>query len=298
MPLSDVGVFLNTTGLADVDAACRAVRDLGFTEIQLGKLPDDYHSPSGRKLLAQTIAGHGLRPIALSIVHEGGSYANVDSVRRTVGFLPPETLEARIQFSFRCLDTVAALGIPLVTTHIGMLPADPDNAGYQRVRQAVERVATYAHRAGTQYSIETGQETAQELIAFIDRVDAPVAVNFDGPNFIAYQTQDPIAALKQLYPRTVSVHIKDYLVPAAPGLLSQACQLGEGAGRVDDTLQFLLDNDYSGPLILETYDRVTPMETLTRSRAYVLDYLKRATPTAASAPLASTDHSVPALTSR
>ena len=275
MSLTDVGVFLNTTALADVEQACRAVRELGFTEIQLGKLPDEFHSPPGRRRLAEILEREGLRAVALSIVHEGGSYANLDAVRRTVGFLPPETVEARVQFSFRCLDTVHDLGIPLVTTHVGLLPADHTDEGYVRVQRAVERVANYAHRNGAQYSIETGQETAQELLAFIDSVDAPVAVNFDGPNFIAYQTQDPIEALKVLYPRAAGVHIKDYLVPEAPGLLSKACRLGEGAGRVDDTLRFLQDNGYSGPLILETYDRVTPMETLAFSRAYVLARLSR-----------------------
>ena len=273
MAVSDVGVFLNTTGIADVAAACRAVRELGFREIQLGKLPDEYHSPPGRRHLKEILDGEGLRAVALSIVHEGGSYADVDAVRRTVGFLPLETVEARVQFSFRCLDTVAALGIPLVTTHIGMLPADPNDPGYVRVQRAVERVATYAQRIGAQYAIETGQETAEELLAFIDRVDAPVAVNFDGPNFVAYRTQDPMEALRLLYPRAAGVHIKDYLPPRAPGLLSEACPLGEGAGRVDDTLRFLMDAGYAGPLILETYDRVAPLDTLARSRAYVLERL-------------------------
>ena len=278
MPLTDVGVFLNTTALADVDAACRAVHELGFTDIQLGKLPDEYHSPPGRKQLAEIISRNHLKPIALSIVHEGGSYADVATVRRTVGFLPAETVEARVQFSFRCLDTVAHLGIPLVTTHIGMIPSDPTDEGYVRVQRAVERVARYADRVGATYAIETGQETAEELIAFIDRCDAPVAVNFDGPNFIAYQTQDPIEALKLLYPRAAGVHIKDYLVPEAPGLLSKACRLGEGAGKAEETIQYLIDHHYSGPLILETYDRVNPMETLAFSRAYVLERLKRAAP--------------------
>ena len=278
MPLTDVGVFLNTTALADVAEACRAVRGLGFREIQLGKLPDEFHSPPGRRRLKEILDGEGLHAVALSIVHDGGSYANVDAVRKTVGFLPPETVEARVQFSFRCLDTVAALGIPLVTTHVGLLPADPNDEGYQRVRGAVERVAKYAERIGTTYSIETGQETGQELLAFIGRVNAPVAVNFDGPNFIAYQTQDPMEALRVLYPYAAGVHIKDYLVPEAPGLLSKACRLGEGAGKVDETLSYLLEKGYSGPLILETYDRVTPMETLEFSRAYVLERLKAGVP--------------------
>jgi sugar phosphate isomerase/epimerase len=279
--LTDVGVFLNTTALADVAEACRAVRGLGFRDVQLGKLPDEYHSPPGRRRLKEILDGEGLHAVALSIVHEGGSYANLEAVRSTVGFLPAATAEARVQFSFRCMDTVAALGIPLVTTHVGLLPADPDDEGYQRVRRSVERVALYAQRIGVTYSIETGQETAQELLAFIARVDAPVAVNFDGPNFIAYQTQDPIEALHVLYPYAAGVHIKDYLVPEAPGLLSKACRLGEGAGKADETLRYLREKGYSGPLILETYDRVNPMETLAFSRAYVLERLKAGVPTPA-----------------
>ena len=36
MTVADVGVLLNTTAVADVEAACRAVRELGLREIQLG----------------------------------------------------------------------------------------------------------------------------------------------------------------------------------------------------------------------------------------------------------------------
>jgi hypothetical protein len=35
-----------------------------------------------------------------------------------------------------------------------------------------------------------------------------------------------------------------------------------------------MDADYSGPLILETYDRVAPLKTLAYSRTYVLERLK------------------------
>jgi sugar phosphate isomerase/epimerase len=123
------------------------------------------------------------------------------------------------------------------------------------------------------FALETGQETAEELLEFLRRIDTPVGVNFDGANFIAYGTQDPIEALHLLYPKMQGVHIKDYIPPAASGLLGSPCPLGQGAARVDETLGFLQTAGFAGPLILETYSDTDRLQTLAASRAYILDRL-------------------------
>ncbi|HEX5417120.1 MAG TPA: sugar phosphate isomerase/epimerase family protein, partial [Chloroflexota bacterium] len=176
----------------------------------------------------------------------------------------------------RCIDTAADLGIQLVTFHVGMIPVQTDDPGYLRVRRAVDVIAAYAKQRGITLGLETGQETAEELLASLEQLETGVGVNFDGANFIAYSTADPLSALAALYPRVVGVHIKDYAPPAAPGLLSLPAPLGQGAARVDETIAFLLKARYSKPLILETYDPVDPRKTIAESRAYVLDLLRRA----------------------
>jgi sugar phosphate isomerase/epimerase len=273
MAVSDVGVFLNTTGITDPERACAAVRELGFRSIQFGWLPDRFYAPEGTRQLARMLQNDGLTAVALCIVHDGESYADIDAVRRTVGFIPAETVAARVHYSQRCVDAAVALDIPLVTTHIGILPADPHDPVYQRVQSAVHQLAVYAHGCGVQLAIETGQETAEQLLELIRRLEVPVGINFDGANFIAYGTQDPLDALKRLYAHTVGVHIKDRMPPPAPGLLGPSWPLGRGQARVDETLNYLRVAGYNGPIILETYTDADHLDVLTEARDYVVGRL-------------------------
>jgi len=275
MSVPEVGLFLSTTRLSEVDRALAAAREIGFRTIQFGKLAERYYSPTGAQELARLLNQEGLIASGLCIVYDGESYADLSAVHRTVGLLPTETVEERVRYSQCCIDTAADLGIRLVTFHVGMLPADPDDPGYQRLQRAVDQIASYAHRREIEIGLETGQETAEELLALLARLDTPVGINFDGANFIAYSTADPIAALAALYPRVVGVHIKDYAVPTAPGLLSRPAPIGQGAARVDETIRFLLTAGFPGPLILETYDTVDPLRTIAEARVYVLDRIQR-----------------------
>jgi sugar phosphate isomerase/epimerase len=275
MTISDVGVFLATAGIPDPDAACAAVHQLGFRTIQFGKLPERYYSPEGGRLLTEMLQRNDLEAAALCMVYDGESYSDLDAVRRTVGFVPSGMVEGRVAYSLRVVDTAADLGVPLVTAHVGIIPSEPEDPSYQRVQRAVAAIADHAQKRGVKLALETGQETADELIGLIDRVDAPVWVNFDGANFVAYSTQDPLEALSLLYSRTLMVHIKDYLPPPKEGRFIQPCPLGQGAARIDETISFLMERGFAGPLILEQYDRVNPLQTLAESRTYILARLGR-----------------------
>jgi L-ribulose-5-phosphate 3-epimerase len=277
MGAPEVGVFLSTTRINDPAEACAAVRRLGFRVVQLGKLPDTLYTPDGVESLRGILRRHGLEAISLCIVFDGERYDTVESVSRTVGFLPEGPLAARLEYSRRCIDTAAALGIPLATFHMGMLPASPADAAYQRVQRAVEEVGGYAAQRGVTIGLETGQESAAALLAFLDRLSAPVRVNYDGGNFVAYQTDDPLDALRTLFPKVAGVHIKDRRPPERPGLIGPGWRIGEGTARVDETIRLLRELGWNAPLVLETYavSGDEPIQTLTQARAYVLERLER-----------------------
>ena len=101
---------------------------LGFRVIQLGKLPETYYTLAGAEALGSVLRRHKLTAASLCVVFDGERYDDVESVRRTVGFLPEAPLDGRLEYTRRCIDTSAALGIPLVTFHMGMLPAAVDYA--------------------------------------------------------------------------------------------------------------------------------------------------------------------------
>ena len=275
--ISEVGAFLSTTRISDPAEACAAVQALGFRVIQFGKLPLSFYAPEGAEKLRGILKRHDLTAISLCVVFDGERYDSVESVSTTVGFLPAEPLAGRLDYTKRCVDTAAALGIPLVTFHMGMLPALSASEPYQRVQKAVDEVGAYAAQKNVTIGLETGQESSAELLAFLDRLDSPVKVNYDGGNFIAYGTDDPLVALKALFPKTEGVHIKDRRPPAEPGLVGPGWRLGQGTARVDETLQLLVELGWDKPIILETYavKGDDPIETLTHARAYVLERLGR-----------------------
>ena len=142
----EVGAFLSTTRIKDPAEACAAVQALGFRVIQLGKLPDASYTPEGNRQLERILRDNGLTAVSLCVVFDGERYDTVESVSTTVGFLPAEPLEGRLAYTRGCIDTAAALGIPLVTFHMGMLPSSPQSEPYQRVPRAVDEVGTYAQK--------------------------------------------------------------------------------------------------------------------------------------------------------
>jgi len=274
-PALEIGVFLNVTRafvpgtrVLDVDRACAAVRELGFRTVQLGKLPDESYAPAGAARLADTLRRHGLTAGALTMVYDGESYTDLEAVRRTVGFVPAERVEERVAYSLRCVDTAADVGVPLVTTHVGLIPADAGDPGYRRVLDATNRVAAHAAARGIRLALETGQESAEELVHLLDRLDHPAGVNFDGANFVCYRTDEPLAALRALYERVLGVHVKDYLPPDEARFL-RPCPLGAGAARVDATLAFLVASGFPGPLVLEVYSEEDHLGTIARARDHV-----------------------------
>jgi L-ribulose-5-phosphate 3-epimerase len=273
-PRNPIGVFMASTGQADAAAALAAARRVGVDTIQISKLPDHFYSPAGAREFAGLLKANGLHAAAVVVVFDGESYADIHAVEETVGFRPASLVEARVAYARKCVDFAAALDIPIVTFHAGVLPKEPADPIYQRMLDATTRVATYAAARGTSISLETGQETSEELVRFIDAIEgARVGVNFDTANLVLYGTEDPPAALRRLVGRVTSVHVKDGLPPASPGALGKEVRLGEGRAGVASCLEILRNAGFTGPLIIENYVfrnlQTDPLDELRRAKAFV-----------------------------
>lgn len=253
--MASIGVFLRCLGIADVREALPAVRqEVGVDLIQVSKLPDAYYSPEGAREFARLMAEAGVRADSVVIVHEGESYADLETVRRTVGYLPEETLEERVRYSLRCAEFAAALGIPTVTTHMGFLPEDADAPGYRRLVDAVGRVTAFAADRGVRLALETGQETGEQLLAFLRRVDnRALGVNFDAANMVMYGTGDPLPTLALLREHVMGVHVKDAVPSATPGLLGHEVSPGRGDAEIAGCIRYLARSGYTGSFIVENY---------------------------------------------
>jgi sugar phosphate isomerase/epimerase len=247
MPL---GVMLSIGD--DLASRLQRIREAGMPTIQLSRPPDEWLAEPKRGELKQIIADSGLEVTSVAAIYEGESYADVETVRRTVGLLPQDTRALRIEDTKRCSDFAHEVGAPTVSSHIGYIPEDRAAADYSGLVSAIREICDYLQRREMSFCLETGQETAQLLKQFIGDVDRDnLKVNFDPANMIMYGTGDPIAALETLAPWVRGVHCKDGEWPKGEGQLGEEKPLGQGQVGMERFLAKLVEVGYRGPLTIE-----------------------------------------------
>jgi L-ribulose-5-phosphate 3-epimerase len=269
-----VGVFLRCTGQEDPLRALQAVKSLGLDTIQVSRLPDRYYSPEGAREFSELLRRTGTRADSVVAVFAGESYADRDTVVRTVGFRPLALIKERLDYLRKCVDFAAAIGARLVTFHMGFLPADPADEAYRAMLTAVTDIAGYAAKRGVTISLETGQETGEQMSAFLEKITvARVGVNFDPANLVIYGIDSPSRALVHLVSRVTSVHVKDALLPETPGAMGREVRPGEGRAELGECFRLLRRSGFTGALIIENYvargSKTNPMDELRQAKAFI-----------------------------
>ena len=126
------------------------------------------------------------------------------------GFERREENPAKIERSKRIVDLAVQLGAPVVTTHIGVIPADRTAERYQIMQEACNQLAEYACRSGVRFAVETGSEPAERLGGVLASLSSDgVAVNLDPANLVMVTGDDPVAAVHRLKKYIVHTHAKD-----------------------------------------------------------------------------------------
>ena len=183
------------------------------------------------------------------------------------GFGNPELNPQLIQRSKRILDLAKELETNIVTTHIGVTPADENHLRYKIMQDACGELAAYADSLDAHFAIETGPETSETLKHFLDSLHSTgVAVNLDPANLVMVTGDDPAKAVHNLKDYIVHTHAKDgvKLLNRDPeiiyGLVNgdagadpafEEVPLGKGSVPWQAYLQALTDIGYKGFLTIE-----------------------------------------------
>ena len=134
-------------------------------------------------------------------------YSTLESIRTTGGLVPDEHWEENRVLVEKVIRLSAQWKSPYVMLHAGFIN-HADKVGFAKLTDRLKYVRDICADAGTELTLETGQETADDLAAML--VDLPgVYVNFDPANMILYGKGDPVRAVKILAPWIRHVHIKD-----------------------------------------------------------------------------------------
>jgi sugar phosphate isomerase/epimerase len=251
--LSDLEIGLMFWGERNPRRALQGVKSLGLRCGQLGiagHVPIDEVKPLWKEALAK----EDFAVTTVFAAYEGESYADIPTVQKTVGFVPAETRAARETRTLEVIDLAAELGVTSFACHIGFVPEEASAPSRIAVRDIVRRICDYAGGRRMTFALETGQETAHALKAFMEDVGRDnLRINFDPANLVLYGTGDPIDALLVLAPWVASVHVKDgvWPDPEKRGSLGSETPLGEGSVGIDRFVATLKSIGYKGPLTIE-----------------------------------------------
>jgi L-ribulose-5-phosphate 3-epimerase len=182
----------------------------------------------------------------------GENYSTLENIRVTGGIAPDATWEKNLENIREIAGIAASLSLRLVTFHAGFLPQKKTDSAFAKMSARLGAIADIFAAHQIALGLETGQETAAALAAFLKELNRPdVGVNFDPANMILYDKGNPVEGLRILSPWLRQVHIKDAVRTKIPG--TWGTEAAAGSGEVDWTVFFdaLREVNFTGDLVIE-----------------------------------------------
>lgn len=273
-----IGVILESFKLGR-SAAIKKAAELGAKGIQMyatsGENAPENLNTDARRALLDEVKSNGLVFSALC-----GDLG--------MGFGHKEKNAELIEKSKRIVDLAKELETDIVTTHIGVVPSDPNHDRYKIMQEACFELANYADSMNAHFAIETGPETAEVLRGFLDSLGSTgVAVNLDPANFKMVTGDDPVKAVHTLKRYIVHTHAKDgnklndanpeyiyravHPVPEGFGNVKYFEEVPLGTGSVDfpNYLKALEEIGYKGFLTIEREVGETPEKDIKIAYEYL-----------------------------
>jgi len=258
-----IGVCSWSTKAGSATELVGIMKQLGLTKVHLALNPiavgDDNWIDSDRIL-----ADAGIEIVCGMFGTVGEDYSTLESIKRTGGVVPDETWEQNWQIVQNVAKVSGSMNLTQTSCHAGFLPEDKDDPNYAKLIDRLRQCADCFARYNCDLLFETGQETAENLAAFLDNLERDnIAANFDPANMILYAKGDPVESVRKLMPRIGQVHLKDAVTTRTPGTWGEEVPLGEGDVDWPGFFAALAEGDYAGDLIIEREagnDRIADIE--------------------------------------
>lgn len=245
-----IGVMASLS--ANVTEEIRKVRDLGLSSCQLSCWAPEMYTSENADLTKRACTELGVEVSSLWAGYPGKTVWDFIQGPLTIGFVPPETREMRVEALMRGAEFAARIGTPSVTTHAGFIPENPNDPLYSGTVEALARIARRCRELGLSFCFETGQETPVTLLrAMTDIGTDNLGVNLDPANLLMYGKANPVDALDIIGAYVKGVHAKDGEYPTEPNNLGVEKPLGEGRVGFPQLVAKLKSLSYMGPLTIE-----------------------------------------------
>ena len=266
------GIFTSVSG--GLGAGLESVTELGVPTVHLHAPTLDFRTPARTAEIKAQFARAGVAITVVFVGFEDDDYSTVERVSESVGLVPPDRRQDRLKETLEIADFAAELGVDAIGMHLGFVSHDdPDQ--YSQVVEVTRTVCDHCLGHSQRFHLETGQESADELLAFIEAVGREnLAVNFDPANMILYGMGDPVAALDQLAPHVFQLHVKDALPSSNPQEWGSEEPVGAGAVDWSAFFQVLLDRGIKADLVIEREAGSQRVEDVIRARQLIEEHCK------------------------
>ena len=170
----------------------------------------------------------------------------------TLGLVPPEYRQMRVEQLCAGADWAKKLGVTDVITHMGFIPENPNDPQFAPFCIAVRTVAGHLKKNDQWLLFETGQETPVTMMRCFEKVNMDnLGINLDTANLILYGRANPVDALDVFGKYVRNIHAKDGFYPTNGHSLGKEVRLGDG--KVDFKALFvkLKELEYDGYVTIE-----------------------------------------------
>ncbi len=242
---------LQATGPEDL---AEKMNMLGLKKVQLGLTPhrDDPGTWEGTQ---EILNKSGISIVSGMFSTIGEDYSTPEAIRKTGGIVPDQHWPENQELAQSAATLAKEIGLTLVSTHAGFLPHEPSDPDFEKLSGRVAALAQMYADIGGFLLLESGQETADTLLAFlremVKRGISNVTVNFDPANMILYDMDEPIEALGKLVPHVQQVHVKDAKRTTVKGDWGEEVVVGTGQVDWIAFVRTLALADYTGDYVFE-----------------------------------------------
>lgn len=228
------------------------LRTVGISHIQLALDPVRTGTPGwGEIETLSTLRSAGITIASGMMGTVGEDYSTLETIKATGGIRVSKHWGENLRATQDNVRLARRLGIPLITFHAGFIPHERTSER-RTMLDRLRAIIDHADDSGIRIGFETGQESAATLLDALHDLNRPHAgINFDPANMILYGMGDPIAALNQLAPRIIQLHIKDATPTATPGQWGTEVPVGTGAVRWPDFFQAVRTHSLAADLMIE-----------------------------------------------
>lgn len=190
----------------------------------------------------------------------------------TLGLVPPEYRQMRIEQLCAGADFAKLLGVTDVITHMGFIPENPNDPNFNSFCVGVRSVADHLMQNGQFLLFETGQETPVTMLRCFEKVGTDnLGINLDTANLILYGKANPVDALDVFGKYVRNLHAKDGFYPTNGHDLGQETRLGDGKVDFEALFAKLKELNYN---FYVTIEREIDGEKQNEDILYAREYLR------------------------